>query len=171
MPVQCQEECMRNMWLMMMLTVALIAGIQTVSAEEPVSMTPVMFSLFNPAQVPSEDWDVGGLRLDLLYGKCRNLTGLDVGLVNCATGNETGLAVGLVNTVGKRFTGLQVGLVNVADKASAFQIGLYNGSDDMSGIQIGLINNTRLMRGFQVGLVNVIQNNDLSFLPIFNCFF
>jgi hypothetical protein len=159
------------MWLMMIIALTLVAGVQKVSAEEPVSMTPFMFSLFNPAQVPSEEWDVGGLRLDLLYGKCRNLTGLDVGLVNCTTGNETGLAVGLVNTVGKRFTGLQVGLVNVADKASALQVGLYNGSDDMSGIQIGLINNTRLMRGFQVGLVNVIQNNDLSFLPIFNCFF
>lgn len=162
---------MKNMWLMMVVALALVAGIQTVSAEEPAPMTPVMISLFNPAQVPAENYDVGGLRIDLLYGQCRNLTGVDVGLVNCTTGNETGLAVGLVNCVGKDFTGLQVGLVNTADKTAALQVGLYNGADDVAGIQIGLINNTRIMRGIQLGFINVIQNNDIPVFPIFNCFF
>jgi len=162
---------MKNMWLMLTVALALAAGIQTVSAEEPAPMTPVMLSLFNPAQVPSEDYNVAGLRIDLLYGKCRNLTGLDAGLVNHATGKVIGLEAGLVNYVEKDFIGLQAGGVNIATRMTGLQVGVYNGADDVSGIQIGLINNTRIMRGFQVGFVNVIQNNDLSFLPIFNCFF
>ena len=48
---------MRSMWLMMMIVaLALTAGIQTVSAEEPAPLTPFMFNFFNPAQVPSEDY-------------------------------------------------------------------------------------------------------------------
>lgn len=162
---------MRSLWLMIVMALALGAGIQTVSAETPVSVTPFMFSFFNPAQIPAETCDVAGLRLGVLYGKCGNLTGLDVGLVNHATGSETGLALGLVNYTEDKFTGLQVGAVNIGDRVSALQVGLYNGADDMSGLQVGLINHTRLMRGVQIGLINVIENNDIPFLPIVNFFF
>lgn len=161
---------MKKLWLMLIVALA-SAGIQTVFSEEPAPMTPLMFSIMNPAQVPSENYDVNGLRIDLLYGKCRNLTGLDVGLVNYATGRETGLEVGLVNSAEKSFTGLQIGVANVSDRVRALQIGVFNGADDMSGMQIGLINHTRIMRGCQIGLVNVIENNDLAFFPIINCFF
>ena len=157
--------------LMAVLALALLAGIQTVSAEEPAPMTPVMFSLFTPAQVPSENFDVKGLRIDLLYGKCRNLYGLDAGLVNHTTGKEVGLAVGVVNYVEGKFTGLQAGVVNVAKQASALQVGIYNGADDMSGFQIGVINHARIMRGVQIGVINVIENNDLPFFPVINFFF
>jgi hypothetical protein len=161
------------MWLMIIVALALAAGIQTVSAEEPAPMTPVMLGYFNPAQIPADHFDVTGLRIDLLYGKCRNLTGLDAGiLVNHTTGSVIGLeACFVVNYVEKDFTGLQVGLVNVADRVSALQIGLFNGADDMSGLQIGVVNKTRLMRGFQIGVVNVIENSDVPFLPVINFFF
>lgn len=162
---------MKSMWLIFAIALALVAGIQSVSAEEPAPVTPVMFSLYSPAQVPSDDYDVKGLRMDLLYGKSRNLYGLDVGLVNHTTGKEIGLAVGLVNYVEKNFTGLQVGAVNIGERVKALQVGVYNEADDMSGLQVGLINHTRLMQGVQIGLINVIENNDLPFLPIVNFFF
>jgi len=157
--------------LMAVLALALLAGIQTVSAEESAPMTPVMFSLFNPAQVPAENYDVKGLRIDLLYGKCHNLHGLDAGLVNHTVNKEVGLAAGLVNYAEKSFTGLQVGGVNIGKEVHALQVGVYNGADDMSGFQIGLINHARIMRGVQIGVINVIENNDLPFLPIVNFFF
>jgi len=164
---------MRNVWLMMIVALALVAGTKIVSAEESAPMNPVMFGFFNPAQVPAENYDVAGLRIDLFYGKCRNLTGLDAGVVvNHATGNVTGLqACFVVNYVEKDFTGLQIGLVNIATKVNALQIGLFNGADDMSGLQIGVINDTRMMRGCQIGVINVIENSDISFLPIINFFF
>ena len=162
---------MKSMWLMIAIALVLTAGIQTVSAEEPAPMTPVMLSLFNPAQVPAENYDVKGLRINLLYGKCHNLYGLDAGLVNHTTGKEIGLDAGVVNYVEGKFTGLQVGAVNVSKRASALQVGVYNGADDMSGVQIGLINHARIMRGVQIGVINVIENNDIPFLPIVNFFF
>jgi hypothetical protein len=158
------------MWLMIAMTLAFFAGTQTVSAEDT-PMTPVMISLMTPAQAPSPEWDVKGVRLDLLYGRCQNLHGLDLGLVNHTVGKEVGLAVGLVNNAEKSFAGLQAGAVNIGGRVSALQIGLFNEADDMSGIQVGLINHTRIMRGVQIGLINVIENNDLSFLPIVNFFF
>jgi hypothetical protein len=160
------------MWLMIVMALALTAGMQTVSAEDT-PMTPVMFSLFNPAQVPAENYDVNGLRIDVLYGKCRNLTGLDAGvLVNHATGKVIGLeACFVVNYVEKSFTGLQVGTVNVAKEIHALQVGVYNEADDATGIQIGVINHARIMRGIQIGVINVIDNNDIPFLPVINFFF
>ncbi|MFA7256904.1 MAG: hypothetical protein WC047_04960 [Kiritimatiellales bacterium] len=161
---------MKKLWLMIAVVLALAAGTQTVSAEDT-PMTPVMISLMTPVQAPSPEWDVKGLRIDLLYGRCQNLYGMDLGLVNHTVGKEIGLAAGLVNLTQDKFVGLQVGAVNIAERASALQLGVYNEADDMSGVQIGLINHTRLMRGVQVGLINVIENNDLSFLPIVNFFF
>ncbi len=161
---------MKKLWLLIPVLLALAAGSQTaVAGEVPVS--PVMLSLMTPVQGPPPEWDIKGLRINLLYGRCRNLHGLDLGLVSHTTGNQIGLSVGLVNFTEGKFTGLQVGAVNIGDRVSALQVGLFNEADDMSGLQIGLINHTRLMRGVQIGLINVIENNDLSFLPLFNFFF
>jgi hypothetical protein len=134
-------------------------------------MTPVMISLLTPAQAPTPEWDVKGLRLNLLYGRCQSLYGVDVGLVNHTVKKELALAVGLVNYSEDEVTGVQIGGVNIGERVKALQVGLYNEADDMSGVQLGLINHTRLMRGVQVGLINVIENNDLAFLPIVNFFF
>jgi hypothetical protein len=165
---------MKNMWLMMILALVLVTGTKTVSAEEPAPMTPFMLGWFSPAQAPAANWDVCGLRLDVFYGKCRNLTGLDAGiLVNRATGDVIGLeACFVVNYVERDFSGLQIGTVNVVSReAKALQIGFYNGAEDMSGLQIGVVNRTRLMRGCQIGVVNVIENSDIPFLPVINFFF
>jgi len=161
---------MRKLGLLIAVTLVLTFGIQAVSAED-IPMTPVMISLLTPAQAPSPDWDVKGLRIDLLYGRCQNLYGLDLGLVNHAVQKEIGLAAGLVNYDEDQFTGLQIGGVNIGGRTAALQVGVYNHADDMSGLQIGLINHTRLMRGLQIGLINVIENNDVPFLPIVNFFF
>ena len=57
---------LRKRWLALILALALTAGLQAVSAEEDsaASLSPVMISLFNPVQLPPEDWDVTGFRLD-----------------------------------------------------------------------------------------------------------
>jgi len=162
---------MSRLCLMFAVALTLTVSAKTVSAKDT-PMTPVMISLMTPAQAPSPEWDVAGLRIDLLYGRCQNLKGIDIGLVNHTVENEVGLDVGvLVNYVEKDFTGLQVGAVNIGGRVKALQVGLFNEADDMSGLQIGLINHTRMMRGVQVGFINVIENNDLSFLPIVNFFF
>lgn len=161
---------MKKLCLCLVAMVSLTFIAQSIFAEDK-PMTPVMVSLMTPVQAPTPEWDVKGLRIDLLYGRCQDMYGLDLGLVNHTVGLELGLALGLVNYSEDRVVGIQIGAANIGERVKALQVGVYNEADDMSGLQIGLINHTRLMRGLQIGLVNVIENNDLPFLPIVNFFF
>ncbi len=152
-----------------------------------VGLTPVMLSLVTPIQVPGPEFDVGGLRINVLYGRCCNFDGLDVGLigvadnhangwlcnwlVNYATGDGLGLHTGAVNYFGGDFKGWQIGLANWIDSGDMFQIGLYNGGYDVQGLQIGVINTANKLQGLQIGVVNVISNSDVSFFPIINGYF
>lgn len=149
--------------------------------------TPFMLSFVSPLQVPPRDFDVGGLRLSIIYGECVNFDGLDIGLVGRAIdhgnglfinglativdGDSLGWQIAPVNYVKGNFSGLQIGAVNYCTSGQALQFGFYNGADHIEGFQCGVINMTRTMIGLQIGLINVIQNNDVPFLPIINCYF
>ena len=157
-----------------------------------VAWTPAMLSLATPLQVPSADWDVMGLRLNLIYGECVNFDGLDISVVGRAKGHANGIQLALianvvdgssmslqiapVNVAQGGYAGLQIGAVNYASsrpgaEAQAWQIGVYNGSDYIKGFQLGVINYAGAMYGVQIGLVNIIQNKDIAFLPIINAAF
>jgi len=149
--------------------------------------TPFMLSIADPIQVPTHDFDVGGLRIPIIYGQSHDFDGLDVGLVGRATGHGNGLQTCAVNIVdgdgmglqanwlagyvAGEYLGFQAGTVNYAEKAQALQIGFYNGAGFIKGCQIGVINIAREMIGVQIGVVNVIQNKDVPFIPIINCYF
>ena len=166
-----------------------ICGASVASAQEGGGgYTPFMLSFTSPLEVPFRDFDVGGLRLSIIYGECHDFDGLDLGLASRATGHANGLQSSAINIVDGdgiglqanwlvgfvkgEYDGFQVGGVNYAQKMQGLQIGLlYNGADYIQGVQIGLINVTRTMIGVQIGLVNVIQSNDAPFLPIVNCAF
>ena len=156
-------------------------------AQSDRAYTPFMLSLVSPLQVPFRDFDVGGMRVSAIYGECHDFDGLDISVFGRATGHANGLQLGVgtivdgdgiglqaggVAFVKGEYTGFQIGGVNFAQKARALQIGLlYNGAEHIEGCQIGLINVTRTMIGFQLGLINVIQDNDVPFMPVFNCYF
>lgn len=149
--------------------------------------SPFMLSLADPMQVPPHDFDIGGLRISILFGQCRNFDGLDLGLAGRATGHANGLQSCAVNVVdgdgmglqanwlagyvSGEYAGFQVGTVNYAEKAQALQIGFYNGAGFIRGCQIGAINIAQEMIGLQIGVVNVIQNKDVPFIPIVNGYF
>lgn len=140
--------------------------------------TPVMLSLFTPVEIPwwQSAWDVSGIRFCLPYGSCRDLAGLDVGVVThsaslcglqCSAVSvvdddvRMALAVGgLVNVVGGSLTGLQIGgLVNVVDNdAQALQIGgLVNVVDgSFTGLQVGFVNviSSQAKDAWQIGFWN-----------------
>ena len=169
-----------------------VAAQNRVAAQERVadqkgSYTPFMLSFVTPLQVPFRDFDVGGLRINAVYGECHDFDGFDISTVGRATGHGNGYQVALlanivdgsgfglqiapVNYVKMEYAGLQIGVANYIEKAKAFQIGFYNGAQHIEGCQIGVINTTRTMIGVQIGVVNVIQDNDVPFLPIINCYF
>jgi hypothetical protein len=113
--------------------------------------TPVQVALWNPVQLFSENKDVYGFRLNLLYGKNQNLTGIDFGGYNAVDGIQSGLQFGLFN-FSKDARGIDFGLMNYSFALKGIQMGVVNLSEaDISGVQTGIIlNSTNLVRGFQI---------------------
>ncbi len=161
-----------------LLTVASLAGAATAQ-----NASPVQVSLFTPVQIVRPDRSVSGLRLDLIYGKNVNVTGIDWGLANHDTGNGFAWQWGAVNLVEKnftgwqdgalnmtrgQFTGFQSGLFNQTESANGVALGVVNFSKHMRGVQIGVVNVTETMHGFQLGIGNVIQKGKIPILPIVN---
>ena len=88
----------------------------------------------------------------------------------------TPLSLNIVTPVGLppgywNVKGLQIGVFNWVEDFDGWQIGVINTTDVFRGLQLGVINVTRRMYGVQIGVVNVIQDNDIPFLPIVNCYF
>jgi len=119
--------------------------------------TPISFAIVDPIQLPTHDWDVVGLRINCIYGRNVNFTGLDLGFINAT--DE--VAVGLQIAAGG----------NYAREARAWQIGVINYAELLKGFQIGVVNYAGTAEGLQIGVVNVIADKDFSFMPIMNASF
>lgn len=146
--------------------------------------TPAQVSVINPIQTTPSHCDVCGVRANILYGKNRNVSGLDIGLVNHVTGDMKGVEIGIVNNVEGDVYGVQSGVVNCSNcmtgyqealinvnqrKATGFQRGFYNCTCDMNGVQYGLINFTRNLNGAQVGLINIQKSRKhFRIIPFIN---
>ncbi|MNS86713.1 hypothetical protein D3C72_1206240 [compost metagenome] len=150
------------------------------------AISPVSISVAPPVQFPPNDFAITGVRASALWGKHRNVYGIDVGLLgNITEQTFTGLAVsglfnrtmgtttitglqlaGLtnINTSKTRVFGLQAALganINTAESSVAgLQLALANISDHTSiyGVQAGLYNKAKEVYGFQIGLINVTDN-------------
>ena len=136
--------------------------------------SPVMVSLVTPAQFPSPETDVSGLRFDLIYGVGHNFSGIDLGVANHTRGDFVGAGLGFVNIVEGRISGGHLGFVNwnandAASGSVGFQSAFVNraGSlcgwqngfvnltvDDFSGLQSGFVCATERLRGVQLGFLN-----------------
>lgn len=133
---------------------------------------PIQLALFNPIQLVGENTSITGVRLNLIYGKNTQVTGLDWGLVNHSTsGISKGVQFGFVGIVEADFTGWQDNGVNITHgKFEGLQWGIVNYGGTVSGVQIGLVNYAANMtKGLQIGLVNIIkQGGQFPFFPIVN---
>jgi hypothetical protein len=179
-------------WLAL-LTLWLVA-LPGVSVAQPTqasgSSTPVQLALWSPIQVFDEGASVTGLRLILISGVNRDVTGLDLlGIASLTQGDQTGLQLGLYDEVGGDLTGWQLGVFanDVEGRARGFQsaaisnragegigvqfAGILNRTGRMRGLQISLVNWTDELEGVQVGLVNINRKGRIPFLPIFNAGF
>ncbi len=122
--------------------------------------TPLQVALWNPVQLFPEDDTVGGLRLNVIYGRNQDVSGVDLGIANSTNRHAKGLHVGgLINTVDQDTTGLQIGglLNDVGQEMRGVQVaGIANGAGDMKGVQVGILSNYAEgdARGLQTGLVN-----------------
>ena len=125
------------------LMVAVCAALMTAGAfaAEKNPETPFALGLATPLELPGANWDVVGLRLDLLWGRHANATGFQFGT--------------LANVIDRQMTGLQLGFVNSAKTLHGIQIGAINFAEDGSD-------------GIQIGVVNVMNDGRFPVMPIFN---
>lgn len=151
-----------------LLVVAWLAGL-TVYAY----WTPFELSVFTPAEVPWGSESVCGLRLNLIYGRTSDFTGLDIGPGNHVRGDGDGFQLGECNFVTGRFDGFQMAAANfVRSEFNGLQVGWFNRSyQEGNGVQIGAVNMADDFCGVQVGVVNIIWESPLVFFPIVNARF
>jgi hypothetical protein len=135
-----------------------------------VRWSPIEISLWKPLQIFNENWNIYGLRLNLIYAKNRDIWGFDFGLGVNSNRDMFGIQMtGLVNAVrsmyGIQFAGLAN---NVSSDMYGTQFSLINVAKYAWGVQVGIVNYTRQMAGFQFGLVNIIKDGWLPLFPVMN---
>ena len=116
-----------------------------------------------------------GINIDAV-GVNRGACGLTIdGLGAGVDRSFYGLSIaGLTSMVREDMWGWQIaGGATFARRVHGFQTSLlFNMTDDLRGAQLGLINYAATCTaGFQIGLLNIITDNQVPFLPIFNCCF
>ena len=141
---------------------------------------PVAVAVVPSIEAPSADQDVVGLRLNLLAGRHRNVSFLDIGvLADIVTEEAYGVQVaGLWNSTGSARGALQAaGCVNLCygDCYGAQLAGCHSRSEGtfmglqaaavcsahvLKGLQIGLINRAGSSSGVQIGLVNHAEQSE-----------
>lgn len=156
-----------------LLTLVSLLGALGFSANAQDSARAIELSVWSPVQLGSETDDVKGLRLNLLYAKNNNLSGVDLGIgVGYLTGDFVGIQYNFLGsvvegdgagwqtalytrTVGE-FRGLKGGLINLqGGDFYGWQAGFVSLADSkVVGLQTGLFNKAGDMRGLQFGFVN-----------------
>ena len=116
-----------------------------------------------------------GLSVDVL-GMNREFEGLSVdGLMSMTDASFYGLDVaGLANAVREDMWGWQIAIgATFARRVHGLQTSVVlNMTDELRGAQVGVVNYAATASaGFQVGIVNLIMDNQVPFIPIFNCYF
>lgn len=169
-----------KLFLTLFSSLALAAAVSTAKAD-----AVFQFGFFAPdLQIVDASENVGGLRINFVYGKNADMSGADLGVVNSTTGDFAGFAwaagANLVDgsaigvqwawiyshTAGE-FTGWQSGVISRIGGANSagFQSGWINLVEkDFKGLQLGLLNHAPVVSGVQLGFVNI--TNQLHGLQI-----
>jgi hypothetical protein len=139
--------------------------------------TPFQFSIWSPVQLFPKDWNVYGLRTNIIYGKNQDIYGLDFGVLANRADNLTGIQIaGAVNRVSESvrgvqivgfannvfnadIIGMQIGFGNAAKNLTGIQFGCFaEATDSSTGIQCGAIfSKTDNLKGLQLGFVNITE--------------
>lgn len=151
------------------------------------SISPLAIGILPPIQFPSDEFTITGFRLSALWGRHRDIYGLDfgglgnitdqaftgvgiAGLTNITHGQATIIALqfaGVLNMATQKMEvyGLQVAgglnMLQAESKVVGLQLALLGNvapNTNVYGVQIGLYNRARAVYGFQIGLVNFAKD-------------
>jgi hypothetical protein len=132
--------------------------------------TPFQISLSPNAVLPPCD-TVIGLRGNLLYGKTKSVTGVDIGIVQQTTENCVGLQLGAAD-LATNITGIQYSpfLCIAEDSPFLIQYGtLFNKANRITGVQIGFIEMADEIKGWQLGVATYAgAGSGVQFFGLFN---
>lgn len=170
----------------MILVLLVVSGLGLWSSPSQSAMSPLSVNVVPPAQFPPSDFNVTGVRASALWGRHRDVYGLDLGLIgNITDQKSTALSVsglfnykkGESNVLGLELAGLTnihtqktdvyglqlAGLANYHSAASTVvgvQLAAANlvGHTDVYGVQAGLYNKANSVYGIQIGLINSAKN-------------
>ena len=178
---------------------ATLAGAEA-HAEPPPAAAKVQLALVEPWQLVDEDVSVEGLRLSLVRGANRDVSGFDLsGLATRTLGSLSGLQIAPANDVEGDGRGLQIALFTSyveggfrglqvsgigarAGQGAGAQIAVVlSDAPEWKGFQIALATRAGVMEGVQIGLLNraremeglqigLLNFNKRGFLPIFPLF-
>ena len=133
-------------------------GTETATAEVT---KPINLALWNPIQIYDENMSIKGVRLNILWGKNKNVTGLDIGIANGASGVFKGVQWGAVLNIAGEMYGWQTSFFNISEGTTKGLQGpraIYNQMEEGTAVQIGLVNKAESIKGFQLGVMNITNN-------------
>ena len=146
-----------------------VCGIAQGAAYNAEVWSPIALSFAPAVEVPSEGWDVFGLRLNLLVGSHHDVVGLDVGGVASLQNSFGGIqCAGIYSKTDDLFVGFGVSVLNFTGTLQGMQVGLFNTAEELNGLQIGIVNHAYQAQGVQIGLVNLIDDSTLPIMPFVN---
>ena len=132
--------------------------------------SPLSVSIMPAVEFPPQNWDVYGLRINVLVGKHHDVGGIDIGMIaNLSICDAVGLqASGIFSRTDNVLTGCQVSPLSFAGTLEGIQIGIFNRAEGLFGLQIGVVNYAYQANGVQLGLINIIADSELPILPVVN---
>jgi len=182
-----------------MFFVATLAG-AAARAESPPATVKVQLALVEPWQLVDEAVSVEGLRLSLIRGANRDVSGFDLSCLATRTlGSLRGLQIAPANDVEGDGSGVQIafftsyveggfrglqlsGIAGRAGRGTGAQIAaVHSDASVWRGFQISLATRAGEMKGLQIGLLNrareleglqlgLLNFNENGFLPVFPFF-
>ncbi|OQY42944.1 MAG: hypothetical protein B6227_00585 [Fusobacteriia bacterium 4572_74] len=132
------------------------------------------FQLGLPGTNIPADQSIKGVRLNLLYGKNTNMSGLDINILALGeTNNFTGVQLNPfwipgANKVNNSFTGVGIGVANIhLGQSTGVVLGFVNYTNNFNGLQWGLVNFNQRKSVINLGGVNFNQGEstvDIGFV-------
>jgi len=132
------------------------------------------FQLGVPGTNMPADQTVKGVRLNLLYGKNTNMSGLDINILALGeTDNFTGVQLSPfwigANKVNNSFTGVGIGIANIhLGQSKGVVWGGVNYTNDFNGLQLGFVNFNQKKSVINLGIVNFNQGESIVDIGIVN---
>jgi len=132
------------------------------------------FQLGVPGTNLPADQTVKGIRLNLLYGKNTNMTGLDINILALGeTDNFKGVQLNPIwigaSKVNNLFTGVGIGTANIhLGQSTGVVLGGVNFTNDFNGLQLGFVNFNQKKSVINLGGFNFNQGESTVDIGVVN---